>query len=511
MSDQQFLSRRRLLLTAGAGAVLAAVPGVAHAGLIRGGRPSLTHGVQTGDVTAHSGIVWARGDQSSRMSVELSRTPSFRKVRRVRGPVLRPDTDFTGKVRLTGLPPGERICYSVRLESDGRSGEPIAGEFVTAPVTARRDIDFVWSGDLAGQGWGINPDFGGYRIFDTMGALNPDFFLCSGDFIYADGPIAESVALPDGGTWKNLVTAEKSKVAETLTEFRGQYSYNFTDEALRRFAARVPRINQWDDHEVTNNWYPGEILESAAYTEKRVDVLAARARQAYHEWTPNDQSLAVDGEIYRKLSYGPLLDIFVLDMRTYKDPNSPGRFTDPQRGLLGAKQREWLKRELARSRATWKVLATDLPIGLIVPDGASDQEGIAQGDNGAPLGRELEFADILSFVHRRGITGLVALTADVHYTAAHYYDPNKAAFSDFTPFWEFVSGPLNAGAFGPNKLDTTFGAEAVYVKAPPTANTSPAGGYQFFGQVSIDADTRVMTVRLRDLDGAVLFTKELHP
>ncbi len=45
----------------------------------------------------------------------------------------------------------------------------------------------------------------------------------------------------------------------------------------------MPQINQWDDHEVTNNWYPGEILDDARYTEKRVDVLAARARQAFYE------------------------------------------------------------------------------------------------------------------------------------------------------------------------------------------------------------------------------------
>jgi alkaline phosphatase D len=45
----------------------------------------------------------------------------------------------------------------------------------------------------------------------------------------------------------------------------------------------------------------------------------------------------------------------------------------------------------------------------------------------------------------------------VHYTAAHYYNPEKAAFQEFEPFWEFVSGPLHAGSFGPGDLDMTFG------------------------------------------------------
>ena len=73
-----------------------------------------------------------------------------------------------------------------------------------------------------------------------------------------------------------------------------------------------------------------------------------------------------------------------------------------------------------------------------------------------------------------GIDNLVFLTADVHYTAAHHYDPARAAIGDFTPFWEFVSGPLNAGAFPANALDGTFGPDRVFVKAPTQSNVSPA-------------------------------------
>ena len=51
----------------------------------------------------------------------------------------------------------------------------------------------------------------------------------------------------------------------------------------------------------------------------------------------------------------------------------------------------------------------------------------------------------------------------------------------------------------------------MFVKAPPAANTSPAQGYQFFGEVDIDAETEMFTVSLKDLDGAVLFSKALEP
>jgi alkaline phosphatase D len=90
------------------------------------------------------------------------------------------------------------------------------------------------------------------------------------------------------------------------------------------------------------------------------------------------------------------------------------------------------------------------------------------------------------------------------------YDPARAAIGDFDPFWEFVSGPLNAGAFGPDALDPTFGPEAAFVAASPAANTSPADGFQFFGHVAIDGASRTMTVSLRDLDGRVLYSVTLH-
>jgi alkaline phosphatase D len=211
--------------------------------------------------------------------------------------------------------------------------------------------------------------------------------------------------------------------------------------------------------------------------------------------------------------YGPSLDVFRIDMRSYRGPNTtndqaaPG----PDTVFLGPEQVRWLKQALLASRATWKVIASDMPIGLIVPDGDLF-ENLANGD-GPPRGRELEMAGLLRFIRDAGITGVVWLTADVHYTAAHHYDPSRARFQEFAPFWEFVSGPLNAGTFGPGQLDDTFGPEVVFAKAPPEgqANLPPSAGLQFFGQVDIDGATEVMTVRLKDLEGTTLFTRELEP
>src|SRR2546429_8279241 len=110
MTANQRLGRRTLLLGAGATAAGLAIPGIAQAApLIRTGRPVLTHGVQSGDVTSTSGLVWTRADRPSRMIVEVSRDPSFRHARRVRGSVLGPDTECTGRKRVTRLVPGERV------------------------------------------------------------------------------------------------------------------------------------------------------------------------------------------------------------------------------------------------------------------------------------------------------------------------------------------------------------------------------------------------------------------
>ena len=110
-----------------------------------------------------------------------------------------------------------------------------------------------------------------------------------------------------------------------------------------------------------------------------------------------------------------------------------------------------------------------------------------------------------------GIRNHVWLTADVHYTAAHQYHPDRAVYQDFDPFWEFVSGPLNAGGFGPNALDATFGAEAVFLAPPPRVNLSPLEGGQYFGQVDIDPSSGHLTVTLKNVDGSALFTHTLDP
>jgi alkaline phosphatase D len=266
---------------------------------------------------------------------------------------------------------------------------------------------------------------------------------------------------------------------------------------------------------VLNNWYWERTLEKDdRYTVKSASLLAARGRRAFLEYNPLPIGPDDPDRVYRRVGYGPHLDVFAIDLRSYRGANSPNRQPSLEEAsvLAGSAQIEWLKAGLAASRATWKVIASDLPIGLVVRD-EGHYEAIANADNGAPLGRELEIAGLLRFIRDRRIRNVVWITADVHYCAAHVYNPSRAKFTEFAPFWEFVAGPLHAGTFGPNALDATFGPEVKFNGVPKgmKGGRPPSDGFQFFGTLTIDARTRAMTARLRNVAGETLYSVELPP
>lgn len=517
------MNRRRFITLAGGAA--AAVTGRRLFGqapspvTAANARPVITHGIAAGDVSSGRALIWSRADRPARMVVEYATTDRFENVRRVVGPAALESTDFTTRTPLFDLPPGQRIFYRVRFQdlSDLRTwSEPAIGSFQTPSDTAR-DISVVWSADTVGQGWGINPEWGGLRLYDTMRRAQPDVFINVGDTIYADQPLKAEVPLDDGTIWKNVVTEAKSKVAETVDDFRGCYQYNLTDEHMRRFIADVPQIVMWDDHEVRDNWYWERRQDNNPRypTVKSVGLLAARARQAFFEYNPLPITGGDPVRVYRSIPLGPLVEVFALDMRSYRSPNNENRQTtlDGTCDLLGPAQLAWLKHGLASSRATWKIIAADLPIGLVIPDYPKFSEAVANADPGVPLGRELEIANLLRHLKQQRVRNVVWITADVHYCAAHRYDPVHAKFVEFDPFWEFVAGPLNAGTFGPNPLDPTFGPEVKFTGIPEgmKMNRPPSAGLQFYGTMRVDARRRVMTVSLHDLSGRAIYTVDLPP
>jgi alkaline phosphatase D len=436
------------------------------------------------------------------MVVEWSTSPRFDHVTRVEGPLVGPDTDLIGKLALSGLPAGTRVHYRARFDASPW----FAGSFGT-PADDTRDVVLAWSGDTNGQGWGIDPARGGMPAYSALLARAPDLFVHCGDAIYADNPIPPSIPLADGGTWNNLTDPAKDHVAETLDDFRGAHRYARRSAEVRALSAAVPLFSIWDDHEVRNNWFPGEVLDDPRYAERRVDALAVHARRAMYEYAPTLRS----GPMYRAVHWGPLLDLFLLDGRTYRTPNEPA----PSAGaLLGAEQAAWLLDALSQSRAVWKIVACDMPIALVVSEPGKTIPQAFDGwanENGAPQGRELELARLLSGLRARAVKNVVWITADVHYAAAHRMDPTRAAFKDFDPFWELVAGPMHASAFPRKPLDDTFGPEMVWSNADWSSTGSPATDAANFGLLRVDGRTRELGVTFVDSRGRDLHHLTLAP
>jgi len=371
------LLRRRLLLTSAGAAATRLVPALLVPSFAKGqstaiigsdrSRPALSYGLQFGDPRLVPGpgerseasasvIAWTRADRASRLHVEWSLAENFTNSRRLPALLLHPATDQTGRLDLTGLPIGQRIfvrMHAESLDSHHVKSEPVTGSFMT-PTDHPGNLRFMWGGDTAGQGWGISTSHGGMTIYRTMLEQEPAFFVHSGDTIYADGPIAAEQKMPDASVWRNVLIEEKAKVAETLDEFRGNYRYNLMDEHLRGFNHQVPQIWQWDDHEVTNNWSDSKDLSAdVRYQEKNVALLTARASQAFLEYAP----IRLHGDeerdrVYRLLSYGPLLDLLMIDMRSYRGPNTTNLQPayDPDSHFLGPVQLAWIKRNLKARR-----------------------------------------------------------------------------------------------------------------------------------------------------------------
>ncbi|WP_315789558.1 alkaline phosphatase D family protein [Fischerella sp. JS2] len=480
--------------------------------------------VQSGDVTDTSAIIWARNnaETNARLVVEITTLRRFRKlVQTVKGPQVSQNTDYTGKVDISRLRPNQTYYYRVLWEdSQNKARQGGVGVFRTAPTPVQtRPVRFVWLADLAGQGWGRNPDLeitttegdvikGGYVAFEVMRRFELDFAVFLGDNIYADNEIPSQKGIPvevGGGTWVN--NPPKDFQAVSLAEFRENWKYNLEDDKLRRFLAQTPIYIQWDDHEAVNNWYPGEILTEAPYNGLSADVLAERAKQALFEYSP------IRGDkIYRKYRYGKHLELFLLDERSYRGPNTEN--SNPNGiEMLGQEQFEWLKKSLKASQATWKVISSDDPFS-IVTGSTSDRDAWGQGSPEV-LGREVQLSQLLQFIKNEGIKNVVVITADVHYAAAISYEPERAVFKDFNPFWEFVVGPIHAGAFGQNELDPSFGPKYEYVRAPQTATSQlpqnlPPPNLHSFGLAEVNSQGQLL-VRIHDITGKVLYEKLLNP
>ena len=158
------------------------------------------------------------------------------------------------------------------------------------------------------------------------------------------------------------------------------------------------------------------------YNERKCRQLSTWARQSFSSTCPS-LNPRLSKALVSQIESGELADVFVLDTRSYRGPNSRGR----QRRLsassqvLGPAQVQWLVDGLSQSNAIWKLIVCPQPLGLNVYDGPGKLDGFANNHAGAPRGRELELAYLLSEIQARAVKNIAWFTADVHYAAAHHF------------------------------------------------------------------------------------------
>ena len=268
-------------------------------------------------------------------------------------------------------------------------------------------VRIAWSADVCGQGWGIDRSRGGMRLFETMADANPDLFVHVGDTIYADGPLAAEVKLDDGTMWRNLVTPAKSKVAETLDEFRGNHLYNRLDEHYRRVcrAGRPGRDvgrPRGSRQLVSRAGAAGAI---ALYREARRRAGGAGAAGVPRALPRHDGSRpptrrSIDRSRSARSSRCSRSTCAATAARTTRTRSRARRGHGHSRPPPGTVAGRCAERD---PRATWKIVAADMPLGVIVAHQPGRHEAVANGDHGAPLGRELEIAEPAE--HAQGAPG----------------------------------------------------------------------------------------------------------
>nr|WP_281363267.1 alkaline phosphatase D family protein [Nocardioides perillae] len=282
----------------------------------------------------------------------------------------------------------------------------------------------------------------------------------------------------------------------SLADYRQRHAQYKRDPDLQDLHALAPMIVTWDDHEVTNDqWRDGAENHDASegdYVRRR-----ARAHRAYDEWMPvlmdGTARLGDGARLYRRLQFGQLAELSMLDLRTYRSqqvggvptpvPNPDATVSDPDRTILGRQQMAWLKASLQQERAQWKLVGNPVMIAPVtfgqVPrdllDPVNDVTGLLPAD-GAPYntdqwdGYTADRREVLDHIRDRGVKDALFLTGDIHsgWACELPYDVATAPLSDSAGV-EFVCSSVTSN----NLKDITgdpSGATTEVVEAGILAN-----------------------------------------
>ena len=425
---------RRGLLAAGAGMAAAASLSTAARAVTTASERVFRHGVASGDPLPTAVVLWTRvtpragatpgSGVGPRVTVvwEVAEDREFRRVVR-RGRVgTGPKRDHTVKVDADRLAPGRWYFYRFRL--DGVTS-PV-GRTRTAPATSadpRRLRLGVVSCSQLEDGY-----FAAYRHLADRDDL--DAVLHLGDYLY------------EGGGGDDVVRPHvPAREIVSLSDYRRRHAQYKADPDLQRLHGRYPFIVTWDDHEVTNDsWRAG--AENHQPDEGDYLKRKARAQRVYDEWMPvrlSGTAETGDGtRLFRRLTWGTLADLNLLDLRSYRDemvttaapfplPQIQDEADDPDRTITGNRQMAWLKDSLLRDHAQWKLIGNSvmiaplsfaqLPRDAVVAINQVTGEGPGEG---VPInldqwdGYTADRRELIEHLDTHGITDTVFLTGDIH-------------------------------------------------------------------------------------------------
>ncbi len=353
---------------AGAGSLL--LPPQAHPAVSLPFQPAVF------DVTADSALVCVAGNGGGHVVIELGTDEAFlpTATRRVTLPPLEPERNHLATGRIDGLEPDRTWFYRI-LDAQGPVISRV-GRFRTAPASPR-PFSFAFTADM-------DEAYRPFRLFDQIGARNPEFFLHLGDTIYADLP--------------------RVQFRPSVSHYRRKHANNRGDAHLQQFLLRHATFATWDDHETDNNCHAGHPH-------------MGEGRQVFREFWPC-RNVAEDG-LYRRFSWAGV-DFFMLDTRSYRSPQTVA--DDAAKTMLGAAQKQWFMEGLAASKAPFKFIITSVPF----QGGGEDTWG----------SYKTERNEISALIRGNRIGGVVFLTGDYH--LARDWSLPKAGFH------EFMAGPIGS-------------------------------------------------------------------
>ena len=373
------VTRRELIAAATVSGALAAVPPAWGRKLLstkaRVGPGSFDDGVASGEPAPDAVTFWSRLEtHRPRSGARLVVARDLGLSRVVATAIVPTGGGVNGalKARIGGLQAGTEYFY---IWESG-SGLSEIGRTRTAPdpTAAAEPLRMAFS---SCQHW-PSGFYGAHQ--HAAGLADIDLYLFLGDYVYERA---------GADIRRDLIDAVD------LRSYRNKYALYRSDPGLRELHRLHPTAHIWDDHEVVNNYTDNDPAPAAAQR--------TAAYRAAFEWLPRMTFPRERHRIYKRLQFGALADVFLLDARQYRTGKNDGL----PRSMLGGPQLGWLIEELRRSRATWKFVANQVVV-------AARQEGEERTSGDSWDGYADDRTRLMTDIERAGIDNVIFLTGDAH-------------------------------------------------------------------------------------------------